>query len=95
MGGYAQFKESPKSMITSDQIGPGQILLSHLSPSLYTELRQINLHNHSGVKSQRIQLSALAGAFNKQGFLMYSSDGTKKYQITINSATGLLVVAEV
>lgn len=92
--GYATFANAGKELTKSESIGAGQIQLSHLSPALFAELRQVNTHNHSGSKSRRINLKDLTGAFNKQGFYMYSSDGTKRYNVTINSATGAFVLTE-
>ena len=92
--GYAQFKESGKDLITSGDIGPGQIELQHLSASLFTELRQINLHTHSGVKSRRLNLKDFTGAFNRGGFYIYSSDATKRYKVTVDSGTGAFVLTE-
>ncbi len=93
--GYSTLKEAPKALIKAEDIGEGQIELSHLAASLFTEFRQINLHTHSGVKSRKISLSDLTGFFSINGFYMYSSDGTKKYHVTINSATGAFVLTEV
>lgn len=92
--GYEAFKERPKQPVTGDQIGDGQIELRHLSSSLFAELRQVALHNHSGVKSRKVKLQDLDGYFNVGGFYMYSSDGTKRYKVTINSATGAFVLTE-
>lgn len=92
--GYAIFSGSGKELTKSEQIGAGQIELRHLSPALFAEIRQIQLHNHTGVKSRRINLKNLTGAFGVRGFYMYSSDGTKRYQITINSSTGAFVLTE-
>lgn len=95
MGGYATFKEKGKAPITSEQIGPGQIEIQHLSPGLFAEFRQIQLHTHSGVKSRKVKWDDLDGFIGKNGFVMYSSDGTKKYRVTINSATGAFVLTEI
>jgi len=93
-GGYAEFKSKGKAPITSDQIGVGQIKLEHLDPGLFAEIRNIALHNHSGSKSRRINLKDLEGAFGTSGFFAYSSDGTKRYKVTINSGTGAFVLTE-
>lgn len=93
--GYKTFMEKGKAPITSDQIGPGQIELGHLSPSLFAEFRQISLHTHSGVRSRQIEFKDLTGAIGKNGFIMYSSDATKRYRVTINSATGAFVLTEI
>lgn len=92
---YSTFKGSSKAPITSDQIGPGQIQLQHLDPGLFSEIRGIALHSHTGAKSRRINLKDIEGAFGIQGFLIYSSDGTKRYQITVNSATNAFVLTQV
>jgi hypothetical protein len=92
--GYSSFKSSPKAVTTGDQIGPGQVTLSHLDPALYQEIRGVQLHNHSGAKSRRINLKDVEGVFGTGGFYQYSSDGTKRYKVTINSATGAFVLTE-
>lgn len=92
--GYATFATAGKEVTKSEDIGPGQIKLHHLSPSLFAEFRTINTHSHTGSKSIRIDLKNLTGAFGKQGFYMYSSDGTKRYNVTINSGTGAFVLTE-
>lgn len=92
--GYASFSNSPKALTTSDQIGSGQIELRHLSPSLFTEFRQIALHNHSGTKSRKIDISNLEGSFKKDGFIIWSSDGTKRYQVTVDSSLNAFVLTE-
>jgi hypothetical protein len=93
--GYATFKEAPKPLTKSENIGAGQIELSHLSPALFVELRQVALHTHTGTRSRRVNMKDLTGAFTSQGFYMYSSDATKKYQVTINSATNAFVLTQV
>lgn len=93
--GYATFKSSPKAVTTSDQIGPGQVSLVHLDPALFAEIRNIALHNHKGARSRRINLRDLEGDFGIAGFFMYSSDGTKRYQVTINSVTNAFVLTQV
>lgn len=90
--GYATFKGSPKAVITGDQIGPGQISLSHLDPGLFSAIQSISLHSHTGAKSRRVNLKDLEGAFGIAGFYMYSSDGTKRYNVTINSGTKTFVL---
>jgi len=91
---YAQFKSSGKAPVTGDQIGDGQIDLRHLSPGLFQAIQSISLHNHSGAKSRRVNLKDLEGAFGTGGFYCYSSDGNKRYKVTINSATGAFVLTE-
>ena len=93
--GYQDTGRGQKGSITAEQIENGQIKLRHLDPSLFSEFRQINLHNHSGVKSRKINLKDVTGNFTKDGFYMYSSDATKKYKVTIDSTTGTFVLTEV
>ncbi len=90
--GYATFAGSPKNLIKSSDIGNGQIELSHLAPALYSEIRKIALHNHSGVNSRKLELKNLMGDFGTLGFNMYSSDGTKRYAVTIDSSLNALVL---
>lgn len=90
-----EFLRPGKNQVTSDQIAPGAIGLEHLGPGLFSELRQISLHNHSGVKSRKVQIQDLDGYFSRSGFLMYSSDGTKRYRVTVDSGTGAFVLTEV
>lgn len=92
--GYSTFKGSPKNVIQSGDIGPGQVKLEHLDPGLFAEIKNIGLHNHSGTKSRRVKVQDLEGAFGINGFYMYSSDGTKRYQVTINSSTNAFVLTE-
>lgn len=93
--GYSEFKSSSKEKTTSDTIGKGQIQLQHLSPELFLEMRLIRQHNHSGAKSRKINIRDLTGDFGIDGFYMWSSDGTKRYKVTINSSTGAFVLTEV
>jgi hypothetical protein len=92
---YAEFKGASKAPVTSDQIGNGQIELRHLSPELFTEIRKLPLHSHTGQGSKKVNVRNLEGSFGNAGFLIYSSDGTKRYQVTVNSATGAFVLTEV
>lgn len=89
-----EFAHSPKPLTSGDQIAPGSIELGHLSPGLFSEFRQLSLHSHTGVKSRKIKLSDLEGAFRKEGFILYSNDGTKRYRITIDSS-GTLISTEI
>lgn len=91
---YATFKSAPKAVIQSSDIGPGQIKTEHLDPALFAEIKSIGLHNHSGVKSRRIDYQNLQGAIPASGFYMYSSDSTKRYHVTIDSATNAFVLTE-
>ena len=92
-GGYSEQKSAPKSLISSDQIAPGAIELRHLSAALFSEIQKIALHPHTGVGSKRIKISDLEGAFGTGGFYGYSSDGTKRYHITLNTS-GAFVITE-
>lgn len=86
----AEFSRSPKPLVTGDQLAPGSVDLSHLSPTLFAEIRQVALHSHTGTRSRKIKTSDLDGPHGKDGFIMYSNDGTKKYRITIDN-TGTLI----
>ena len=94
-GNYKKFAFTPKEVIAGGGIGEGEVDFAHLSPSLFAEIRNIQLHSHTGVGSTRVKIQDLEGYFPKAGFIMYSSDGTKKYQVTIDSATNLFVITEV
>ena len=69
--GYATFKGSQKSPVTSDQIGDSQVQLHHLAPELYTEIRKLSLHSHTGQGSKRVNIRNLEGSFGNAGFLIY------------------------
>ena len=68
--------------------------MRHLSPALFAEIQRVGLHSHSGTGSRRIKAQDLEGAFGKNGFLMYSSDGTKRYKIQIGN-DGVLTSTEI
>jgi len=87
--GYSTFKSSPKSLIQSGDIGQGQVKLEHLDPGLFTEIKAVGLHNHSGTKSRRVKIPDLEGAFGSDGFYMYGTNGTR-YHVTI--VAGVLTV---
>jgi hypothetical protein len=87
--GYSTFKGSPKAVITGDQIGPGQISLSHLDPGLFSEIKNIALHSHTGARSRRINLKDLEGSFGIGGFYMYDTAGTR-YHVTISAGAFVL-----
>ena len=91
--GYHTFSTLGKNLTKSEDIGAGQIETRHLSPSLYTELRKVPLHTHSGLGSRQINLAALTGSFSYKGFLIYSPNG-KLWQITASN-TGVLESAEI
>ncbi len=81
-------------MVTSDQIGRGQIKLEHLDPGLFAEIKNMSSHGHTGTRSRKINLRDLEGSFGIYGFYMYSSDSTKRYHVTIDSGTGAFVLTE-
>lgn len=89
---YSDSVRPGKDQITGDQIAPGSIELQHFSPGLFAEFRQIQLHPHTGVKSVRVKLQDLDGAFTSSGFYMYGTNGTK-YRVTI--VAGVLTVTAV
>ena len=91
--GYQTFAYSSKSMVKAEDIGPGQIQLRHLDPALFNQVQLIQLHNHSGVGSLKIDLANTQGFFTADGFRMTSSDG-KKWAITVNTS-GTLVVTQI
>jgi hypothetical protein len=86
MGDYKKFGFTPKAVSEGSSIGAGEIDFSHLSPALFSAIRNVQLHTHSGNGSVRLKLQDLIGYFPSSGFLMYSTDGTKKYLITITNA---------
>lgn len=87
--GYSTFKSSPKNLIQSADIGNGQIKAEHLDPGLFSEIKSIGNHNHSGTKSRRIKLQDLEGVFPATGFYIVGTNGTR-YQITV--VAGVLTV---
>lgn len=90
--GYSSFKSSPKSVIQSSDIGAGQIQLYHLDPGLFSEIRNVALHSHTGAKSRRVNLKDLEGSFGVSGFYMYSTEGTR-YHVTITAGAFVLTAA--
>ena len=92
---YKKFAFTAKEVAQGSGIGEGEIDFGHLAPSLFAEIRNIQLHSHTGVGSTRVKIQDLDGYFAKAGFIMYSSDGTKKYQVTIDSGTGAFVLTEI
>ena len=92
---YKKFAFTPKEVIAGGGVGEGEIDFGHLSPGLFAEIRNIQLHSHTGVGTTRVKIQDLDGYFLKSGFIMYSSDGTKKYQVTIDSGTDTFVITEV
>lgn len=92
--GYQTFSQNPKALTKAEDIGNGQIELRHLAPSLFAEIQKVGLHNHSGVGSRKIRQDQLEGSYGKNGFILYSEDGSKRYKITIDNA-GTLQATEV
>ena len=82
---YTSFAYAGKSPVKAEDIGPGQIQLSHLSPALFTEFKKVGLHNHSGSGSRKLNLSDLEGSFLVQGFMMTASDGSR-WMVTIDTS---------
>lgn len=93
--GYLTNANTPKALTKAEDIGNGQIQLRHLDPSLFAQIQQVNLHNHSGIKSRRINLRDLEGSFGVRGFEIYSSDGTKRYQLTIDASLNAIVLTQI
>jgi hypothetical protein len=92
-GNYIDF--SPKAMTVGGQIASGSVELRHLSAELFSEIQSVKLHSHTGTRSRRVNLQDLIGYFKTEGFIMYSSDGTKKYQVTIDSSTDDFVLTDI
>lgn len=93
--GYSTFKSEPKSKTQSEDVGKGQIALEHLDTGLFGEIKKIGSHSHKGAGSRRIDIADLFGSFLARGFYIYSSDGTKKYNVTVDSGTDAFVLTEV
>lgn len=90
---YQTFAHTGKTLIKSEDIGPGQIELRHLSPALFQEIRMVQLHNHSGVGSVRLNLAGTEGFFPLTGFKMLAANGNK-YAVTISNS-GVLTVTQI
>lgn len=93
-GDYKKFGFTPKAVSEGSSIGSGEIDFQHLSPALFSAIRNVQLHTHSGNGSVRLKLQDIIGYFPSTGFLMYSTDGTKKFLITITN-TGIIQSTEV
>lgn len=91
-GQYQEQVRPGKSQTTGDQIANGAIELRHLSGGLFAEIRNIQLHKHTGVKSGRVSLAEIEGVFPAAGFLMYGTNSAK-YRVTI--VAGVLTVTAV
>lgn len=92
---YKKFAFTPKTVTDGSGIGPGEVGFSHLDPALFAEVRNIQLHKHTGIGSTKVKLQDVEGYFPSIGFLAYSSDGTKKYLVTIDSSTNAFVLTQV
>ena len=92
---YKKFAFVPKNLTDGGSIGGGEINFQHLDPALFAEIRNIQLHKHTGNGSTRVKFQDLDGYMPSIGFTMFSSDGTKKYQVTIDSATDSFVITQV
>lgn len=93
-GNYSKFAFRPKDPIEGGSIGEGEIDFAHLAPSLFAEIRNIQLHTHSGTGSTKVKLQNLDGYFPRTGYIMYSDTGLKRYAITINDS-GVLAATEI
>jgi hypothetical protein len=51
---------------------------------LFSEIRSVGLHAHTGSKSRKINMRNLEGSFGINGFYMYDTAGTR-YHITIQA----------
>lgn len=91
---YKKFAFRPKDAVEGGSIGEGEVDFGHLAPALFSEIRNIQLHQHTGTGSTRLKLQNMDGYFRRDGFVMYSNDGTKKFAITINNA-GVLAATEI
>jgi hypothetical protein len=94
MSDYKKFAFKPKDQIDGGSLGEGEVDFEHLSAPLFSEIRNIQLHTHTGTGSARLQLQNIDGYFSRDGFVIYSTSGLKKYQITINDS-GVLGATEV
>lgn len=94
MPDYKKFAYRPKDAIEGGSIGEGEVDFSHLTPALYSEIRNIQLHAHTGTGSTRLKLQNMDGYFPRTGFVLYSDSGLKKYAITINDS-GILAATEI
>lgn len=91
---YKKFAYRPKDAVEGSSIGEGEVDFGHLAPALFSEIRNIQLHQHTGTGSTRLKLQNMDGYFRRDGFVMYSTDGTKKFAITINNS-GVLAATEI
>jgi hypothetical protein len=86
MSDYKKLAFRPKDQIDGGSLAEGEVDFNHLAPALFSEIRNIQLHQHTGTGSSRLKLQNIDGYFPRAGFVMYSDDGTKRFAITINNA---------
>jgi hypothetical protein len=91
---YKKFAYTPKDQIDGGSLGQGEVDFNHLAPALFAEIRNIQLHQHTGTGSTRLKLQNMDGYFPRAGFVIFSDDGTKKFAITITNA-GILEATEI
>ena len=94
MSDYKKFAFRPKDAVEGGSIGEGEVDFGHLAPALFSEIRNIQLHQHTGTGSTHLKLQNMDGYFRREGYVMYSDDGSKKFAITINN-TGVLAATEI
>jgi len=94
MSDYKKTAFKPKDQMDGGSLGEGEVDFSHLSPALFSEIRNIQLHQHTGTGSTRLKLQNIDGYFPRSGFILYSNTGAKKYAITITDA-GILEATEI
>lgn len=56
--GYLSRETTPKALTGGNDIGKGEVGISHFNAPLFLELQFIKLHNHSGVDSVQLRASA-------------------------------------
>lgn len=94
MSDFKKFAYRPKDAVEGSSIGEGEVDFGHLAPALFSEIRNIQLHAHTGTGSTRLKLQNMDGYFPRTGFVLYSDSGLKKYAITINDS-GILAATEI
>lgn len=94
MADYKKLAFRPKDQIDGGSLAEGEVDFNHLAPALFAEIRNIQLHSHTGTGSTRLKLQNIDGYFPRSGFVLYSDSGQKKFSITINDA-GVLAATEI
>ena len=94
MADYKKLAFRPKDQIDGSSLAEGEVDFNHLAPALFAEIRNIQLHSHTGIGSTRLKLQNIDGYFPRSGFVLYSDSGQKKFSITINDA-GVLSATEI